>query len=1357
LAWSDEALARAAPYVSPLILRALSQDPDRRTPWIERIEGTLLMADISGFTRMSERLAETGKEGAELLTDIINGYFTAFLEAARREGGNNLKFGGDALLILFEGAGHARRAGRTALAMQRANKRMPGLRLGGERIRPSVSIGLHSGVFWSAAVGRPEIRMQQVLFGPDVNRVVDAEGVASAGEIIATAETVGLVGERAVFEAAGQMHRLVTIRQGAAEKTRGDEPLPAGISGIGPYLPPPITWSLQSDQAFPGGGEHRQVAVLFIHLTGLEEALERGGPEGALGRLQSYAETLADLTEKFGGFLAANDIYTEGVKFIVLFGAPVAREQDSANAMRLAIELTRFLKESGSPLKHRIGINSGFAFAGDIGAEFRREYTVIGDAVNVSARLMSAAEPGQTLVGRATAERSGPSFEYRELPPIRVKGKSGEIEIRELRTEAAAFAATVSQASPLAGRDEELASLRETCSRVEEGGGRSLVISGEPGVGKSRLTLEFGQYLRARGWAVHRAQCYSHESGNPFEPWGQLLQSVLSVEGSDDDKAQVLERLEDLCPGQVHLASLLNPVIQTDFPENVVVRSFDHETRQQRLFGLVAAILQASAQRTPLMLLIEDVHESDEASLELIRYVVEGAGESRLLVCLTQRPGKRRVLAAGTAADALELAELDEEAAERLARRSTGMPDAPQVVMDALIAKARGNPLFMEEIGRTIRGSAELQSRLRGEPEAALAAVEELVPDRLQNVVMARIDRLERRPREVLLVASVIGTGIEPDVLAAVLGRGADGASLSADLAVLEAEEVLRSAAAGRLNFVHSLLGEIAYSSLSYSRRRRLHREVARYLEGHRSDLETYLESLAHHFERGGEREKTFEYSAKAGDKARRVFANADAIRHYRRAVSVAPELTLEERDVAAIHGSLGDVLELAGRHNAALAAYTQALGACLGRRYRKQGVTPSMVEADAARRRSGDLRAAAAGVCRKIGYVRERQSLYQPALDWFELSLSLLPRQDAAGRASTYIGLSGMHYRAGDYDQAERWALRGLRSAAGEDDSAELARAQNLLGVVYRDRGQVRRAITHRLKALAMYERLGQLSGQADTLNNLGLDYFNDGQWEESTERFAACLKIAGQIGDVELLAIVRNNVGEVYLSQGRTEAALDEFRWAAEAAPRLGNLAVGALAEANLGEALVMLGRSGDGRQALNHSARVFRQIGARTLLLEAELRLGEAYLKEGALSRTLSLAERCVEAGRRLDAPGSVGRGLALRGLARTRQRRWADAEHDLREAIALFGRIGGTYPGAKARLALATLYARRAETEGMHLRTAEAEARKALRVFDRLGASLDKKEAQAFLGRTAAETRRRQRAGRKKAEKRAIKSR
>jgi class 3 adenylate cyclase/tetratricopeptide (TPR) repeat protein len=1321
---ADPPATAVIPYVSPLILQAMATEPDRKYPWIEPVEGTLVMIDVSGFTRMSEQLAETGKEGSELLNNVLNEYFQLMLDTALAQGGSNLKFGGDALLLLFQGEAHADRAISTGLEMQRVNKKFPALRIGSERIKLRMSIGVHSGVFWSAAVGDPRRRLQHVVFGPDVNRVVAAEAEASAGEVLASDATLAMLTVGAGTEPIGQFFRIVRPGSRPPEETNHLDPGVIATTGLEAYLPPPVTWSLGAETA-AASAEHRNVVVMFVHVLGLEPILAAEGPGQALSELQDYVSVLVDQTQRFGGFVAANDVYTEGVKFIVLFGAPVTTEEDSANAMRLALALQEHLRASPLRLQHRIGINGGHVFAGDIGATHRREYTVIGDEVNLSARLMSAAAVGQVIVSRKTAQLAGSGFDLLELEPVRVKGKSQPIAIQELRAELTEAAeGKAAQHGGLVGRDEEVAMLRDLCRDAEGGRAATVAITGEPGIGKSRLLAEFRQYLAMRGWEVHSSQCLPHTSGQPFEPWRQIMQSLLGLRSEDqaaDRNERALSWVGDHAPEFVQVASLLNPLLGLSLDETSEVQALDEEMRRLRLFELITVIVTAAAASTPIALILEDVHDADESSVELANWLQDRLSGKTALLCLTYRPSQEPRLQAGPSVISIALQSLDDGSSGSLVREALKMPRLSEAVVSAILEKARGNPLFLEEVAYAIRQSDELRSSLE---TGAIQSAEQLagvVPDRLEGVVMARIDRLSPEAREVLRAASVIGTRLDVSDLGVLLGG-----DLGTRVDNLLAEDMLDlEDEAGRLAFRHALFQEVAYASLPFARRRHMHHALARHIEEANADVAAVVEVLAHHYDRSGDKPKTLEFSIKAGDKAKAVFANAEAIRHYSRASGLAHENGVAAAEGIAVETSLGDVLELTGRHQEALASYGRALDLCTGiRSSRRQLKSPRPPALKRLMSRAPELVEVASDICRKVGYVCERQSDYDLALRWFEEARKSLPR-GSDKRGSVYIGIAGLHYRFGKLAEAASWCRRGLRLIEESGDRAETAHAHNLFGVIYRDQGMIGRAITHRLQALGMYEELGQLAGQADTLNNLAVDYFSNGQWNEALERYQASLEIAERIGDVELVAILHNNLGEVYLYKGDLARAKVQFRATIEAAPALGNIAIAALAEANLGEALGADGQYDEARKVLGESLRAFRKIGAQYFVSDVEIRLAELHFRRNRLRESRAIVNRVLPKISEMGSTSLEGRALHLQGLISTGRGERQEAQVQLERALERFLSAGDLYREARVRLALSELLAH--SPQPTIKAGARRQADRAVAAFSKLGATRDLDDA------------------------------
>jgi tetratricopeptide (TPR) repeat protein len=657
--------------------------------------------------------------------------------------------------------------------------------------------------------------------------------------------------------------------------------------------------------------------------------------------------------------------------------------------------------------------------------------------------------------------------------------------------------------------------------------------------------------------------------------------------------------------------------------------------------------------------------------------------------------------------------------------------------------------LFLEEIARELRKSGELQRLLEMPAYRLKDAVSELyLPDRVQTLIMSRIDALPGVTKEVLRAAAVLGEQFDWPSVRAILE-----AEWAADLDTRVRELVDKAMLeptddASIYRFRHGLIREVAYGSLAFSRRRRLHQRAGSFFEvSHFSHLLPVYETLAYHYLRGGNKPRALLYSIRAGDKARAAFANEEGVDHYTRALALARDVSPREaRDagvdagVSAIHISLGDLLGLSGAQSDAVHHYGSALDELVGARVagRRQlsirRPAPTSLSKVAAHRPPSTKRVIA-GVCRRVGTVHERISDYVNAKSWFLSALSVLPPGSPAEKTRVCLGMAVSHFRGGDYASARYWCLRALRNARNGHDKVALAHAYNGLGVIDRDRGVARRAIRHRRISLSLYVDMGDLAGQAETLNNLGLDHFNLGDWTSALDCYQKGLEIADRMGDLDLQAIIRNNMGEVFLARGEPGEAKKEFRWTIEARNRLGHIAIGALAEANLGQALALENRLDEARTALERSALDFRQINARAFEIDTNVRIAALSLLEGKPEVAWRQAVQAAAAAEKLSL-GPVRESAALiLGKVATTRGDWRAAEAHLGKALALSRKAGNLLGEGKALSAMGTLFALKAGAtrHSAGNRRARAYLGKSIAILRALGASIDLQAAEDELRR------------------------
>lgn len=1232
--------------------------------WVP-VDGTVVIADITGFTPLSERLAAHGKEGAELLTTIINHYFQRLLDSAVAYGGDNLKFGGDALLILFRGEHHADRAVAAALAMQRENRRSGAIRVGTERARLQMRISVHSDTFWSTVVGKNDVRLQHIIAGPGIAELATVDKMAAPGEVALSEATSAVLSDGVVLARRDD----TIVARGTARGFVPATPSPPALNGdAGAAL---NRWGLTHGIE----GEHRKVTVMFARLDGVNELLDAGENGRAFEGLNGFVAQLVRYAEQFGGYVASNDVDQSGIKFIVLFGAPVANEQAAANALRLALALRVASIGFDGGLSLRIGLNSGFTFCGDVGASHRREYTVLGDAVNLSARLMSRAEAGQILVSDATAAESGPTFRWRPLPAMTIKGKSQPVPVRLLSGEGRQSSSTQSQ-FPFVGRTAERARLAEAIDRAGTGHVQVIALTGEPGSGKSRLVSEMLQPLGSR-WSVLRTEAQSFASGMPFAAWSRVLSGLLGLRETTDvarRTAVAAEAIAQLDPQSLESAALLNPLLSVDLPESDLLRSLDADTRRERLLRLFGDLLAASARKKPTVVVVEDMHWADQSSREVLSTLAATLADVPLVLWATSR----EPMDIPVGHTAIALSELTLDDAEALLASVFGAARLSPEVTAAIAEKCRGNPLFLEEVARAFvleNGGA--------------AGDTPVVPDRLQSLLMARLDSLPRQARRVARVASVLGSAFDSEIVREMLPADTRDA-LDLSLRDLVASSVIYQDGDGPTyyRFRHSLQQEVAYESLLFARRRELHRSVTTILE-HRNadDLNPVVETLAYHTNLSGDAQKNARYATLAGDKARGVYAWESAIAYYETALQALARGPDRHAGVrSALLERIGDCLELAGRYAQAAEIYSRALNAwSIHLRTARPGEIVDILPA------GFDTAARGSRLRLKIAIAWERSSQYDRSLRWLRAARSVMPSRRADLRADIYSSWSVVLFRKGRFTDAIDLARKALAAARTTGKPAQIAYSHHVLANCYGETGRLRRSVFHREAALAIYEQLGDVPRLFAGHGNLGLSYQGLGDFQLAVHHHQECIKAAEQIGNDVAAAIGQNNLGEVLLAQGHVAEAgacftrtIDVFRQRGE--PRV-----------PAGLALVNLSRvdlqNGDALAAKSHLSEGMDLLGAvsRGLATEGILQEAEIALHLGELDAAESAATRAMDEADALGMALLEARALLLHSRIALAQDHLGEATTRAQRSLSIARRLGAAYETAQAYVALAEIAA------------------------------------------------------------------
>jgi len=1086
------------------------------SPMPDRISGAAIFADISGFTPLTEALAtELGAQrGAEELTSTLNVVFDAVLGELHRCGGSVIYFSGDAVTCWLDGD-DGMLATACGLCMQRAMARVETVTTPkGSTVHLGMKIAVAAGHARRFVVGDPTIQLIDVLAGSLMDRLANAEHHAEKGEVVVDAPTL---------EALGARVELALVRgQGA-----GQVGVVGALSGELPALPPPKAyprlprsvvrqWLLPPvyERMRAGRGEFlselRPAVPMFVRFGGIDYDND---PEAHL-LLDHFIRRAQQVIDRHGGNLLQLTIGDKGAYLYAVFGAPLAHEDDASRACAAALDVLA-LEGGTAATGLQVGISGGRIRSGTYGHWHRRAFSCLGDPVNLAARLMGAAPPGEIYVSAAVARDAGDSFAFEELADIRVKGKSAPVAVRRLtgRTRRAHYR-RARPVHPLVGRSTELAALLSLAETAKAARGQVVGIMAEAGMGKSRLTEELIGVLGSRGMRAYAGEAASVGSATSYLAWQPIWAGLLGVEhASEGDPAPELRQaLEAVDPSLVSRLPLLGALLGISIADNDLTRGFDAKLRKSSLESLLLRYLTVRAAEEPLVLVLEDCHWLDPLSVDLLEVLARAVSALPVLVLLTYRPGSFGApkLPHTTV---LELDRLDPESCRQLVADRLEELYGPETLLSEpllrrLAERAEGNAFYLEELVNYLHAEG-------ADVTDELAASVELPPS-LASLVLSRIDTLSEAPRRTLKVASVVGrdfgvdvlTGAYPDLGARPKVTGYLRRLCAYDLVVHE------EPAADGYAFKHAVIREVAYDSLPFATRSVLHGRVGAWLEANSPQA---LDLLAHHFWYSTDEGKKREYLLRAGEAAEARYANEAAVDYYRRA---APLLT--DRDRGPLLLKLGAVLELRGQWSEAESVYTEALDLA-----KALGDSGALAWAHASR--SVPLR-------KQGRYYESEQELDEARGVFQQLG-------DTPGLAKVAHLRGSIANLRGDPQKSREYFAQSLEMYRVLGDRRREAQLLGNLGVPAMHLAEYEVAQELAEQALFIRRELRELWGIGASLNNLGMVAYLRKQYAEARSHFEEGLRAALEAGDLYGVAVTKHNLGNTTRELGDRHAAGDHY----------------------------------------------------------------------------------------------------------------------------------------------------------------------------------------------------------------------
>ena len=942
-------------------------------------------------------------------------------------------------------------------------------------------------------------------------------------------------------------------------------PQPPAVVGteLRQYIPEELMKKLQAARDQGGMiGERRVVTMLFCDLKGSTAAAEQLDPEDWTEIMNGAFTHMIKPVYRYEGTIAR----LMGDALLAFFGAPIAHEDDPRRAILAGLDIVEAIQPYREQIRERyqvefdvrIGINTGLVVVGAVGSDLRMEYSALGDAINLAARMEQTAQPGTVRVAHDTYRLVKNVFEFKALGGVEVKGKSEPVlayQVIGRKFESARTRGIEGLHAPMVGREAELLALREVLVGLRQGLGRIVFVLGEAGLGKTRLIGEAHEVFQALGYpqaAWVETISLSYETNQAYGLFQRLIRRMSEIE-YHDPPALLREKLSKLVQGleetrQARALQVFDALFSLE--SETSAPPMDDETFRRELYEAMVLWWKSRFSLQPAVLVFDDMHWCDAASAELLRQLLPLTGEIPLVLLFAMR-GERNAHAWQIKSTADEeyhhrytellLHPLSEAQGNELVDSLLGNPDLPRSLRSAILEKSGGNPFFIEEVVRTLIDNGILipeekgvNGQARRTWRATSASAEFAIPDNLQSLLSARMDRLEESTRGTLQLASVIGRSFYHRVLQAV-----DEASheLDTHLGTLLRMDLIREAARVpeiEYAFRNPLTQEAVYKTILIKRRRAFHRRVGEAMESIYADrLEGLYGLLAHHFTLADEREQAIRYYRKAAQQAVGLFAYDDAIQNLRGALALIEAGKQIETHTSLLE-ELGDVYRLVRDIGQAIAFYHESLHLW----ETLPGAEP--IVAVRLHRKIVQL-ATEAKWNVDLDTYRHVRDLTQQSLDELDSSLSAGNQEPDAEAVRALATLSFEAWRSRtppDWERAQRFAQSAVDMAEQLDEPAVLSRALGALCNVLDGQSLLRDHLQFALRRLEVSAdpREDDPIERIDAVSAAGMALMYVGEYERALPH----------LQEAEVLAIQAQSIGQQTAAIGlQSQCAFRLDRW--------------------------------------------------------------------------------------------------------------------------------------------------------------------------------------------------------------------
>lgn len=1017
-------------------------------------------------------------------------------------------------------------------------------------------------------------------------------------------------------------------------------------------------------------GQRRTVTILFADLSGFTVLSRSVDTEEVFLIIQQFMNLLIKDVYKYDGMV--DKMLGDGL--MAIFGAPIAHEDHPELAIRAAADMMEDVRKFNHQIHeiHRdkipkdlqlsmhIALHSGEVIVGGIGSNMLMNYTAIGDTVNLTSRLLDAANPGVILVSETCFQRVQKIAEFQPAGPFWLKGYDqpvsayqfvglleGDLSARQLRM----------IRSPIVGRENQLSGIIKQMSDVQaESKGRMIFLHGEAGIGKSRLISEIRTTLIEKNIISITGHCFTYKKSIQYWVLQDMLRHFLNLTGNESRAEQmriISTHIRNLPnqnkPDTVQLLLwMLGTLPQAEF-QKTAVSLLDPEQLQREVFLTVRDILFQTAADRPIALIFEDMHWADESSLQFLAFISRKLIDLPILVIVATRTIadenfvnliKVAGVELGNRISHVPLRRLDDPSSRTLVQNLLHPHMIPEGIIKRLVDLGNGNPFFLEELVRII-----IEQGLVHHEEGWRSTEEEMeefslkIPDTIQGLILSRFDRLSAVQRRLLQIASIIGRDFNSNLLREVL-KISDPILFEDILQQLVERGILErfSDFKGQdFRFTHILMSDTIYSSLLSGDKSELHGLIAQSIENlYQNRIEEFIDVLARHFTYSNDRAKALKYCIRAGNLSADKFAVEQARKYFSQAEALMATVPHQHFQAAEVYSGLGNMQVFKGEYTQALESYRKATN----RLAETECGTPEYLHLSRLHRLTAE--------------VYEKLGQYPEAITFLNQADKLLKQ---AGDSDPMESIWQLHdlgwikFRQGDLDGAEATLMEGIEKLQEDAQPALFASLCNRIAGVYYQQSRFRNSAEYLQRSILIREKIGDKVAVSRSSNNLGLLQWKMGDWEAASASFQRSLQSHQQLGDIEGEVNVRANLGLLWMDRGDLPESQFQLTTALSLAEKLNLTYHTAMNHLHLSKLYYLKGEFEKGLEATQKGSTLFAEINAQEILPDLKVSEGLNWLGKGDLIKAKRSAQDAVSLADEVNTANRItdDRGRAYRLLA------------------------------------------------------------------------------------------------------------